>query len=186
MSKFALALIIAVTVAPAVAAPPPRARAPAVKPIPARQPLPIFDFMGQNTETVSTMTALNAAKCDAADTEGKVDCTDYNDPTVGGVRLNFLVMNFYKGKLYSVFGTGGKYTFPSLLSAFTAKYGTPKLETRVWQNRMGAKLDNPVAIWHFRGGNLELASIGSRIDDVDFMFISGPNSPPAPPPKVDF
>lgn len=147
--------------------------------------LPIFDFLGQNTEAPATMTMLNSVKCDAG-ASGKISCTDYNDPAIGGVILSFISLGFYNGKLYSVAGSGGRYTFPELLRAFTAKYGPPRIETRKWQNRVGGTLDNKVAVWKFKGGNLELAAIGSRMGDVDFEFLSILNAPPAPPAKVDF
>ena len=177
------AALVAGLVMPATAAPTRRKARPAVLPSTAR--LPVFEFLGQNTETPANMTMLNAVQCNAA-APGKVDCTDFNDPTIGGTRLKFISMNFYNGKFYSVFGSGGRYTFTGLLGAFTAKYGSPRLETRKWQNRAGATLDNQVAIWKFKGGDLELSSLGSRLDDVDFTFISSVNAPPAPPAKVDF
>ena len=168
---------------PATAAPASRkARPTAPSPAPL---LRVFDFLGQNTEAPATMTMLNTVKCNAAG-PGKVDCIDFKDPRIGGIALKFLSLNFYDGKLYSVFGTGRRYTFAELLEVFTAKYGSPRLETQKWQNRAGATLDNQVATWNFKGGNLELASIGSRIDDVDFMFFSSANAPPTPPAKVDF
>lgn len=184
MKKFATALLIAAlsTGASAQAArkPAPSAAKPIPRPAPAPE-LPVFDFLGHNTETPSTVNP----KC-PKDKDGSVSCTDFANPTLAGVTLKWLSLSFYNNKLYRVIGSGGRYTFPGLLSAFSKKYGPPKLETRKWQNRAGAVLDNDVATWQFKGGILELSSIGSRIDDVDFYFISLPNSPPSPEQKIDF
>lgn len=148
-------------------------------------PLPIFDFLGQNTESDSTMTSLNGSECSYKE-NSITDCTDYNRPSIGGVKLKYISMHYYNSKMYMVFGSTFRRNFSELLLVFKAKYGEPVIETRTWKNSMGASLDNPVAIWKFRGGNLELAAIGSRIDDTDFTFISAINAPPPPSRKVDF
>jgi hypothetical protein len=147
--------------------------------------LRVFDFLGQNTETPSTMTSLNGVPCKTSK-DGHRRCTAFNRPEIGGVTLKLLGMNFYNDKLLSLFGAAEPRFFPALLSAFSAKYGPPEMQTRKWQNRAGATFDNTVAVWRFRGGNLELAAIGSQIDVTDFMFVSIANSPPTPAPKVDF
>lgn len=147
--------------------------------------LPIFDFLGQNTETPSTMKALNGVPCKTSK-DGHRSCTAFNRPKIGGVSMNFIGMSFYNDKLHTAFGMAESISFYDLLSAFTAKYGKPEMQTRKWQNRAGASLDNTVAVWRFRGGKLELASLGQQIDKTDFMFISFANAPAPRAPKVDF
>ena len=165
------------------AAPPKKASRSA--PATAAKPLPVFDFLGQNTESITTMTSLNGTACSGSVQE-KFECRDFNDPKIGGVTLSFIDMTFYQGKLYMLIGSAGRYSFGDLLGAFSSKYGAPAMKTEKWQNRAGAQLDNSVAVWKFKGGNLELKSIGSSLNDVDFTFISAINSPPAAAAKVDF
>ena len=145
--------------------------------------LPVFSFMGQTTDEARTMDALNGSPCTV---EGpKVHCADFRDPELGGATLSFLTMDFYNDRLYMVIGSAKKWASPKLLEAFTAKYGPPSITSEKWQNAMGTVLDNPVYTWHFKGGRLELDTIGSRIDDTDFTF-TGINGPPKEPAKVDF
>lgn len=149
-------------------------------------PLPIFDFLGQSTEKQTTMTDLFGNPCTSEGFELTCAAGVSNDVTIAGVRLTFIFMQYHQSKLYYLKGMTPRENFTELLSAFSSKYGNPTIETRQWQSRSGTRLDNEVAVWKFRGGNLELASIGSRVDSSDFTFSSEANQPPLPPAKVDF
>lgn len=157
------------------------ARAPAAK----AAPLPVFSFLGDDTETVTGRTTLNNAKCDAKG--GVLDCTDYSDPTVAGKRMDFLWMKYNGGKLYSVFASMKQYAYADVLAAFVAKYGKPaSTGTRKWQSKGGASFDDEVTIWKFKGGELELDSMGLDTSSASFSFTSSANAPAADKPKVDF
>lgn len=148
------------------------------------KPLPIFDFMGSNTEEISATDQTDQSTCT---TDGdKKSCTKF-EPTLAGKQIDFLMQDFYKGKLYHVFGAFGEYAYGDLLSAFTTKYGaSAQIVTRKWQSKGGSVFDNSVVIWHFKGGDLELDSMGLEVGKGSFEFTSEPNSPPAAPAKVDF
>lgn len=160
--------------------------APARRPAAAiAHPLPVFEFMSQNTETTTTMTMLNGKPC-TQEKSDVLECTDMSDPIIAGQKLRWLSINYYKGKLYRVYGNTNKYSYGELLSAFTSKYGNPIISADKWQAKSGATFDNAVATWRFKGGNLVLESLGLDINTGQFSFDSDVNSPPAAPPKVDF
>jgi len=150
----------------------------------ATKTLPVFTFLGEDTESVSSRTELNGSKCTV--TGPKTSCTDMNDPVIAGQKMRWLTLGYYNSRLYAVYGNFGKYAFGEILSAFSAKYGKPSMETRKWQSKAGATFDNLVAVWKFKGGYLELESMGLDINTGSFEFTSKTNSPPAEPPKVDF
>lgn len=149
----------------------------------AGEPAPIFTFLGQDTETPSTMTELNGKKCSTED--GITTCEAYDVP-LAGVKLKYLSMKYNQGKLYRIYGALYKTGFGDILGAFSAKYGNPKSESRTWQNRAGSTFDNPTFIWNFRNGDLELETLGWDLNSSSFEFTADKNAPPPEPPVVDF
>lgn len=144
----------------------------------------IFSFMGDDTETPTSRKTLNKADCK---TDGdKMNCIDASRPTVAGVTLNLLLMNFNKGLLWGVAGDADTEEYPTLLRAFTEKYGQPTVETKEWKSRGGAVLTNNVATWKFKGGEMVLRRLGRSANSLSFMFGSEDNAPPRDKPKVDF
>jgi len=154
--------------------------------------LPVFTFQGYNTEEVATAESLatepGMSGLKGCSTENDVtDCTNYQDPVIGGARTEWLMKRFYRGKLFYVFDSFRQFALPDILAAFNAKYGPPsKIETRKWQSKAGATYDNEVYVWQFKGGTLELSSMGQRVDEGSFEFVSTDNAPPPEPAKVDF
>ena len=93
---------------------------------------------------------------------------------------------YYEGHLYGVVGIFNTDQYLTMLAAFTAKYGRPRMSTATWQNRAGASLQNDIATWTFAEGTLTLKRLGGRITNAEFQFDSPRYSPPAPAPKVNF
>lgn len=164
---------------PAAKAGPPKA---ALRPAPVV--LPVFSFLGDDTETPTTRTALNAAACTTSG--DKTTCDDYSSPKIGGADLKWLSLSYNRGLMYEVMGGTWTNRYSTLLDAFTAKYGPPKVETRKWQAKSGATFDNTAAIWQFKGGTLELVELGPDLNTALFTFVSTVNAPPKEKPKVDF
>lgn len=146
--------------------------------------LPVFSFMGDDTETVTMRTKLNDEVCS---TEGEIlKCTDYSISHLAGAPILFMSLSYNKGLLFRVIGTTNYTRFSTLLEAFTVKYGKPSLSSQKWQSRSGATFDNSVARWFFRDGMLTLESRGTAADEPMFTFVSTKNAPPAEKPKIDF
>jgi hypothetical protein len=142
--------------------------------------------MGHNPDVVETPTKADGSSCSPdSKRPGVLECTDFL-VEIAGLRLGFLMRSYYQGKLYTLFGTGSEYAFPTLLQAFTTKYGPPIMGSKTWQNKAGATFDNTIATWKFRNGTLELDSMGLRRDQISFEFNDHANDPPLPPAKVDF
>lgn len=179
-----LVLMIAVAALGATAA---NGKVPARAPAQQQAKQPIFDFLGQNTETPSSPFMLGFKNCIPAPS-GKTTCSnDLNVVKIGSAQVVLLMMSFNDGKLYSVIGDTIQMAYPDLLAAFTVKYGEPDVtEVRKWQNKIGATFDNSVSIWTFHGGKLELSQMGSRRDSCGFQFLSSKNTPAAPPPTINF
>lgn len=144
----------------------------------------VFDFMGYDTETAQPVTEIAGKKCkhEGAQTE----CSLPWNLKLGDAVVSVMMINFYQDKLASVLGIAERDEFLSLLSVFTAKYGEPTMKTEKWQNRAGASFDNSVAVWKFKGGDLQLRQMGSRVDNSDFQFFSTVNQKPAEKPNVNF
>ena len=146
--------------------------------------LPVFSFLGDDTETITTRTELNQNKCSQ---KGDVlECDDYRTVQLAGTELKWLSISYYKGKLYQVISSTWTNRYSILLEAFTAKYGKPEIEIRKWQAKSGATFDNSVAIGRFKGGTLELKSLGVDLNSAGFTFVSSLNSPPREKPTIDF
>jgi hypothetical protein len=146
--------------------------------------LPVFDFMGDDTETPTTRTTLNGSQCtrDGA----TLECNDHADPSMGGVTLDWLSLSYNDGLLFRAMGSLDSRRYMKLLEAFTAKFGEPVMSVEKVQARSGASFDNTVATWPFRGGELRFLSIGTRVDKSLFLFVSTANEPPSEGPTVDF
>jgi len=105
---------------------------------------------------------------------------------VGDEKVEIFDRSYYNGKLFSIMGLSNEGSFVGLLQAFTAKYGTPVLGTKPWQNKAGATFNNSTATWKFRNGTLELDSMGIQRDEPMFEFKALQNYPPATAPKINF
>lgn len=153
-------------------------------PRPATVARPVFSFLGDDTETPTTRKDLNAKACTT--TGAVMECDDHSNPKIGGADLKWLSLSYNGGLLHQVIGATWTNRYATLLEAFTAKYGTPKIEVRKWQARSGATFDNAVATWQFKGGFLELSALGTDVNSALFMFVSTANAPAKEKPKVDF
>lgn len=139
-----------------------------------------FDFLGGSPEVVIT----TAPEADCTTTGDEISCYDYED--IAGARA-FVGRKWYKGRLYSVYGSFNEGFFPTISEAFSAKYGRPsKTETKEWQSRGGVKRDNLVQTWTFKTGTLDLESVGGKIGEGRFFFLADELAPPKAPPKVNF
>ena len=176
-------LVAAVTMlcaaSPQKSIPPKAKRMPA--PARAAPALPIFDFMGANTETPFA----GLADIKGCDVEGvKTSC--YGTSLVGESRV-FLGRSFNKDVLYLVNAGFPNPQYLSLQQVFRAKYGNPsKIEIRKWQSKAGATFDNTVIQWRFKGGVLELESMGSKVGEGTFSYFNAANAPETAPPPVNF
>jgi hypothetical protein len=143
--------------------------------------LPVFEFKDETTETDSNIAGRSGC---SHKPNGVWSCYGYD--TVAGLRV-FLGRSYYNNRLYSVVASFDQDGLQTIRDALVAKYGAPAaMETRKWQSRGGASFDNQVAIWRFKGGALELESMGAKVGQSVFAFSSALNSPPAEAPKVDF
>lgn len=149
----------------------------------AAEALPVFGFLGQDTETPTTMTEIMGKSCKQEGEE--TTCQAYNGE-LAGIRVKYIVMKYYHGKLYNLYGAIWDHGLGDMLAAFSAKYGSPIAETRTWQNKRGSTFDNPTFIWKFRCGDLELESLGWDLNSSSFAFTCAANQPPPEEPVVDF
>lgn len=121
---------------------------------------------------------------------GKTECSapyTSNSFKIGNAPIYVLTMSFNDAKMYAVYGSVKSFAYIDLMSAFTAKYGSPSAsKTEKWQSKAGATFDNVVTTWHFKGGDLELKAMGSSRDDSDFFFFDAANAPASAPPPVNF
>lgn len=144
---------------------------------------PVFSFLGQDTETPSTMDEIMGTAC--TQTGDETECKSFGGE-LGGVKLKYIAMKYYQGKLYSIYGAIWDHGLGDLLVAFSAKYGNPVTEKRTWQNKRGNTFDNPTFIWTFQCGTLELETLGWDINSSSFEFTCKANQPPPDEPVVDF
>jgi hypothetical protein len=173
-------LMIASTLTPSLA----DGRKPAPRPKKAApKPLPVFEFLGQDSETPTTMTELNGRPCSGT---VKMNCANIGLATIGGEHVFYLNMNYYRTLLYRVSARFEARSFLPLLAAFSEKYGKPAITTRKMQTRGGAVASGSVASWRFKGGTLELVEKDAVADAGQFLFLSKDNQPPPDKPIVDF
>lgn len=176
LALFSFATSLATSAFAQAAKPKPPAAAP--------KSLAIFSFLGQDTETISSMSTINGSACKVSGS--KKSCVDYNVPVIAGRPMRWLSLEFYNEKLYDLDGAFGNAAFDDLMNAFTSKYGEPVLRVEKWQAKSGAMFDNDVAIWNFKGGTLKLSRIGVDLNSGIFEFYSIQNAPPASKATVDF
>jgi hypothetical protein len=197
VAALALALVCVANVGMSSAAPVKHSRnaaSPTAKPdsviAPVPKFLPVFDFQGEDTETEYQIPLKLSGKswgsgCNR--TGDTILCTNYDHPIVAGRPMRWLSKDYYKNRLYCVQAQFGQGAAKDVLDALLKKYGPPsETEVRKWQSQAGATFENTVAIWKFKGGKLELESIGSEINSGIFTFTSEENSPPKAAAKVDF
>jgi len=141
-----------------------------------------FDFRG---ETPSQVVDLSGRNCERRREDGSISCLVLSQQMGGVDDVSFSQM-YYNGHLYGVVGIFDADEYTTMLTAFTAKYGRPRMSTATWQNRAGASLQNDIATWTFAEGTLTLKHLGSRITNSEFQFDSPRYAPPAAAPKVDF
>jgi hypothetical protein len=149
----------------------------------APKPLPVFEFLGQDSETPTTMTELNGRPCSGT---VKMSCANIGLATIGGEHVLYLTMNYYQARLYRVSARFEARSFLPLLAAFSEKYGKPAITSRKMQARGGALVSGSVASWRFKGGTLDLVEKDGAVDAGQFLFLSKDNQPPPDKPIVDF
>jgi hypothetical protein len=185
--RFLIACLPIVVAVGSAAAPKGTATQVAKKPVAAAmatQSLPIFSFLGDTTEAVSSRAMLNSSKCT---TEHEItECSDYSRPKIGGVDLKTLSIKYNRGLLYEVISLTWSDRYAALLEVFSLKYGSPSLTVEKWQSKSGAVFDNSIATWHFKNGLLRLEALGPDVNTADFIFTSTVNAPPRPTPNIDF
>ena len=95
-------------------------------------------------------------------------------------------VTFYDSRLSTVLAVADRDFYGSIFASLTAKYGQPcRVMPNKWRNAMGTTLDNPITVWCFKTGELQLEQFGSKIDEMSF-FYEDDNQPPAGKPTVDF
>lgn len=192
MRSVAFALVlVAFMAAPAGAAPkrapvkPVASKVNSIKPVAApTKVLTVFDFRGQNTRDSYNPTCAEKWAETRGD-DGTYSCTDFG--LVAGVPASTLT-SYYNGKLSSVYATFKDFSYSPIRDAFVAKYGKPdRTDTKPWKSKGGASFDNSVTEWLFADDSvLQLESLGSKVGEGSFTFISVKNSRPKQAPKVDF
>lgn len=158
-------------------------------PPPLEKPAPVFEFQGQDTETDYYIPVSGNSVIDGCHEgkPGEISCGQFNHPELAGRPMRYIDKNYYNKRLYLILCSFGDAAYPAVLEAFMTKYGSPdKTETRKWESKGGSTFDNIVSVWKFRGGMLEVDSMGSEVGASGFTFTSLANSPPAEKPKVDF
>lgn len=140
--------------------------------------------MGDTTDAPTIRTDLNGSAC-TGDGEA-YECADYGDPEIAGAKLEWLSLAYHQRLLYRVMASLDSRRFPTVLEAFTIKYGPPSTATKKWQSKGGSTFDNTVATWAFRDGVLTLESMGQSVGKSFFMFKSVKNAPPSAAPRIDF
>lgn len=143
----------------------------------------ILDFLGQDTETPSTMSELNGKACSV---KGSITQCKALNVRLAGVTLRYLSLEFHDGRLYTLYGALYREDLGDVLGAFSEKYGNPRARTAIWEDRAGTTFDNPTFIWSFKGGDLELETMGWDTETSAFTFVSADNRPPPEKPVVDF
>lgn len=139
-----------------------------------------FEFRGETTSTPVDMTTKTG--CNTVD--GVAYCAQITE--LAGVSGVIYTASYYQGGLNGLLGQFDGDRYLTMLRSFTEKYGAPKMSETEWRNRAGAVLSNTVATWTFEDGTLTLSSIGHRVTDGAFEFITTANQPPSTPAKVDF
>lgn len=149
---------------------------------------PEFSFLGVSPEAQVSSALIGGKDC-AVNPVGKTECSaPYSSSLkIGNAPIYVLELEFNNGKLYAVIGSVKSTAYSDLMSAFSAKYGSPaESKPEKWQSKAGAVFDNLVSTWHFKGGDLVVQAMGTSRDDTDFMFSHLGNAPAAVPTPVNF
>jgi hypothetical protein len=94
---------------------------------------------------------------------------------------------YFRNHLFQVEAVFMSSDYDAIRRALVAKYGPPSTDVPgKWQNQLGGTFDKTTSYWLFEGGLLELDSIGDKLDEAKFRFVSSQNAPPKAPPVVDF
>lgn len=147
---------------------------------------PAFDFKGITAGEPADMSLLRGCN---AKPSGETQCY-FRDAAVAGItEMLAPSVYLYDGKPYMMiylFNNRGT-NFLTLLSALRERYGAPcRTETKVWQNRAGAKIDNEVVTWCFKTGELELVQLSSSIQYGHLTYTDDVHGVPSKGPTVDF
>lgn len=153
--------------------------------------LPNFEFRDAVAGEPGTLTQFG--RCSDSKVSGKGSCaatTHRASPArpgfISGVALKAIIATTYQGRLSGIYGTFSGSDFPTIATAFGAKYGEPcKREDRDWQSRGGVKTTNTIITWCFRTGRLRLESHGASLLEGRFIYMDE-WQPPAEAPRVDF
>lgn len=148
---------------------------------------PAFEFKGITAAEPVDMSLLRSCEIKQ---DGQTKCYLKDGKVAGYSGTIPPAVYLYDGKLWKMFYIfkNSSPNYSNLLAALRTKYGPPcRIETRVWQNRLGAKLDNPVITWCFKTGELELIQFISDVTLGGLSYVDEVNAgPPKPPPTVDF
>ena len=145
------------------------------------QTRPAFEFRGETTTATVDFTERECRTYSS----GSITCSD-NSVNIGGVASVSVSQQYYENRLYSVLGLFVGSSYPTMLAAFTMKYGRPTITRPPWQNQVGATIPNEVATWQFRDGTLTLSRMSRTRSYSDFRFRSSAGGPPGPSPTVNF
>lgn len=152
--------------------------------IPGRENLPLFTFREWIAGLNFNHSILN--NCESKSSVGSVVvlCNSKVFDLAGAKAGS--ITQIYKGQLSAIRIISSADEAQTILDAFKAKYGNPcKSSVEVWQNRAGAKFDNPVFTWCFKTGDLRFSSIGSQRDNLEINY-EDINKPETEAPTVNF
>lgn len=155
--------------------------------VPPAKALPVFDFQGQNTDAeYETPITSDSGGCHP-ESATTIECAQYLGAKLAGEDLDWLTKRYHAKRLYMVSAVFNDGAYSTIQQALVAKYGAPtSTASKKWQSQGGATFDNVVSTWVFKGGALELNSIGHKVGKSSFDFVSGANAPAPEKPKVDF
>ncbi len=152
--------------------------------MPDREGLPFFTFREWRAGVNFAPSILS--NCESKSSIGSVVVLCNSDVfDLAGAKAGSITQ-IYKGRLSAIRIISSSDEAETILNAFKVKYGNPcKSSVEVWQNRAGAKFDNPVFTWCFRTGDLKFSSIGSQRDNIEINY-EDVNKPKTEAPTVNF
>lgn len=145
--------------------------------------LPTFSFRelvaGPNFE----MSSPEFKKCDKK--PNTIVCTELFDRVAGVPAITSYTI--YNRKLAQFWISTERDNLPTLLLAFTQKYGKPcKTDVKEVQNRLGNSFKSTELTWCFRTGKMVASEIGTKITQSSVIYNDEVNAEPAAPTPVDF
>lgn len=145
--------------------------------------LPYFAFRELEAGRYFRMDSPGFKNCEK--TSYAVTCTDLFDRVAGVPAITSYTI--YERQLYQFWISTERDNLPTLLQAFTAKYGAPcNRGSKTVQNGLGAEFSSAEITWCFKSGKMVASEIGSRITHSSIIYTDEVNAPPAAPPNVDF